>query len=373
LPDYLLVSSAHLRKRNLFSWITYVDKLVTAFAQEPSVWEGCDQLQEPDTWLYVQGWKHWNWIKECPTIANNIAFGTFWGMMDGPKDGPPKPSILDLGTRDHVASLTFNGNFLPFTHIIASNLTAVRGTLAFFDMANLESIDMPKLAFVNITYARQPQIYIRNVSNLRSIVVAPTGVLLRNHHVSNRIPATVEIVHTGLATIDFSKTTKHGTGVPSDPDTYLVPTNLTIQDNETLQNISLPEWQSGRTTLNISNNHPIITISFDNMDNCANIEISRARSISFPLFTYVKNSLELVENSFEAVTIPLFESVEGDMKIVRNSQLTDLSFAAWQNVGTAGEGRTFVIEDHPTLFDLNGLPSLTNVRQDMWLTRNFSR
>jgi len=313
-------------------------------------------------------------ISKCAVINCDVHI-TSWDDTVIANSTHPEYTVIDLGNISSINGdlnlILDNGN-VNFTKIIANELKEIKGDFRISGLKKLERIRVPKLQQVGSQEADSVLNFtLQDLPNLQSIDIAPGGIELLSNSTYWRRPQ-LSIINTGIQKIDFLNSI--GSGDASGRPSY---ENFTVTGNPALTRIDLPRWLSGMELMLIRENHPNLTVAFNNLQHVWEMEINHAQSILLPRLTNATH-LNIINNTMESLNMSKLQRVIGNITISQNSRLSELAMESLTSLGYF-EGRlspamgALRVENNPFLLNLSGFPNVANVAYTILLKGNFTK
>lgn len=116
----------------------------------------------------------------------------------------------------------------------------------------------------------------------------------------------------------------------------------------------------------ITGNGGDLELQLPNLTYSYSLIVSNASKIDLPMLSSVSNGLDISYSSASEVSIPQLTYVGGDLKVSDNQHLSKLEMKELVNI----QGDLDIM-DNKALHDLDGLPYLSSIGDDLTLTGAF--
>jgi hypothetical protein len=107
--------------------------------------------------------------------------------------------------------------------------------------------------------------------------------------------------------------------------------SLTIEDNPTLNHISLPIINTSGW-IQIEQNGPKVKVSLPNLHGTYNMSVIKCEDVDLSSLVYVNNSIGFIANTFQTLDMPKLLTVNGYVMLWNNTALSSLNLPVLTNV-----------------------------------------
>jgi hypothetical protein len=107
--------------------------------------------------------------------------------------------------------------------------------------------------------------------------------------------------------------------------------SLTIEDNPTLNHISLPIINTSGW-IQIEQNGPKVKVSLPNLHGTYNMSVINCEDVDLSSLVYVNNSIGFIANTFQTLDMPKLLTVNGYVMLWNNTALSSLNLPVLTNV-----------------------------------------
>ncbi|KAK3620667.1 cell wall protein Ecm33 [Elasticomyces elasticus] len=265
-------------------------------------------------------------IRNAVDATSLASCKTFTGVISIATDSP---AVIELNGVETIVGDLVVANNSVLTTIASNSLATVSDQVVLANLTNLANLTFP--AVENITSP--------NIVDLSSILQQVDNVYILNTQIQDLSPLSLQSPQLQtLQIIGNYYLTK----------AYFKVGNIT--QSATIAN------NSGSTTVVL----PSLAYAYD-------LTIANASNLEIPMLQSISRNLEISYSQIQNLRIPNLTYIGGDLSITNNLELTELHLDDLVDI----QG-TLSVEINPSLSDLSGLSSLSNVGGSLELQGGFS-
>ncbi|KAK4961080.1 cell wall protein Ecm33 [Elasticomyces elasticus] len=256
-------------------------------------------------------------LASCKTFTGVISIAT------------NSPSVIELNGVEAIVGDLVVANNSGLTTIASNSLATVSDQVVLANLTNLANLTFP--AVENITSP--------NIVDLSSILQQVDNVYILNTQIQDLSPLSLQ--------------------------------SPQLQTLQIIGNYYLTKayFKVGNITQSatIANNSGSTTVILPNLAYVYDLTIANASNLEIPMLQSLSRNLEISYSQIQNLSIPDLTYVGGDLSITNNLELTELYLHDLVDI----QG-TLSVETNPSLSDLSGLSSLSNVGGRLELQGSFS-